>query len=85
MKSVTFAVLAALLGTASLASAAAQHIEVAPYAQTSAAAVNVSGSSSFISLEQQLAGKQDNSRVQPFRINSTSGASGLSGTAASLN
>lgn len=85
MKNVKYVVLAALLGTVSFASAAAQPFEAAPYYQTEAAAVNVSGSSSLISLEQQLSGKQDNSRVKSFRITSTSGASKLSGTAASLN
>ncbi|MGJ0192948.1 multiple stress resistance protein BhsA [Pantoea sp. RRHST58] len=85
MKSVKFVIVAALLSTVSLASAAAQQPEAAPYYQTAAAAVNVSGSSSLISLEQQLSGKQDNIRVKPFRIASTSSASRLSGTAASLN
>lgn len=85
MKSIKYAVLAALLGTASLVSAAAQSVEVAPDYATDNAAVNVSGSSSFISLEQQLSGKQDNLRVKPLHITSTSGASKLSGIAANLN
>ncbi|MDU5779351.1 MAG: hypothetical protein E6Z83_00940 [Pantoea sp.] len=85
MKSVKYVVMAALLSTASVASAAAQQLEAAPYYQTEAAAVNVSGSGSLISLEQQLSGKQDSVRVKPFPIASTSGASRLSGTAASLN
>jgi len=54
MKSVKYVVMAALLSTVSLASAAAQQLEAAPYYQTEAAAVNVSGSGSLISLEQQL-------------------------------
>jgi len=83
MKSVKYVVMAALLSTVSLASAA-QQLEAAPYYQTEAAAVNVSGSGSLISLEQQLSGKQDNVRVKSFPIASTSGASRLSGTA-SLN
>ena len=85
MKSVKYVVMAALLSTASVASAAAQQLEAAPYYQTEAAAVNVSGSGSLISLEQQLSGKQDSVRVKPFPIASTSGTSRLSGTAASLN
>jgi len=85
MKGVNVFVMAALLSTFSLASAAARQPEAAPYYQTEAAAVNVSGSSSLISLEQQLSGKRDSSRVTSFPIASTSGASRLSGTAASLN
>ena len=85
MKSVKYSLLAALLGVVSFASSAAQQPEAAPYYQTEAVTVNVSGSSSLISLEQQLSGKQDNGRVKSFRITSTSGASRLSGTAASLN
>ncbi|HAT25074.1 MAG: hypothetical protein E6559_19825 [Pantoea sp.] len=85
MKSMKYVVMAALLSTASVASAAAQQLEAAPYYQTETAAVNVSGSGSLISLEQQLSGKQDSVRVKPFPIASISGASRLSGTAASLN
>lgn len=85
MKSVKLAVLAALLSTTSFVSAAAQQLEVGPSGQTGAAAVNVSGSSSLITLEQQLSGKPDTRRVKPFPIASTSGASRLSGTAANLN
>ena len=84
MKSMKYVVMAALLSTASVASAAAQQLEAAPYYQTETAAVNVSGSG-LISLEQQLSGKQDSVRVKPFPIASISGASRLSGTAASLN
>lgn len=85
MKSVKYVVMAALLGTISFASAAAQPLQAAPCFQTGAAAVNVSGSSSLISLEQQLSGKQESGRVTSFPIASISGASRLSGTAASLN
>lgn len=85
MKSMKYVVMAALLSTASVASAAAQQLEAAPYYQTETAAVNVSGSGSLISLEQQLSGKQDSVRVKPFPIASISGTSRLSGTAASLN
>jgi len=85
MKSVKYTVLALLLGTVSFASAAAQSLAVAPDYMTTTSAVNVSGSGSLITLEQQLSGKQDNLRVKPFRITSTSGASKLSGTAANLN
>ncbi|MEZ3500369.1 hypothetical protein [Pantoea sp. KPR_PJ] len=85
MKSVKFAVVALLLGTVSFAGAAAQSLAVAPDDQAMTSAVKVSGSSSLISLEQQLSGKQDNLRVKPFRITSTSGVSKLSGTATSIN
>lgn len=84
MKSVKYAVLGVMLGTVSVG-AAAQSLAVAPDELATASAVNVSGSSSLISLEQQLSGKQDNLRVKPFNIASTSGVSKLSGTAANLN
>ena len=82
MKSVKYAVLAALIGTFSLVGAVAQTTGIAPDDAGSSRAVNVSGSSNFISLEQQLSGKQDALRVKPLRITSTSGTSRLSGTAA---
>lgn len=85
MKSVKYVLLAGLLSAASFASMAAQPGDVAHYHAQSAAAAGVSGSSSLISLEQQLSGKPGNGLLTPSHTTSISGPSGLPGTASSLN
>ncbi|WP_337013308.1 multiple stress resistance protein BhsA [Pantoea sp. AS142] len=80
MKSINLMAAAAVLSGLSFASAAAQQVSSTPLDQQKIGVINATGSTSLISLEQQLSEKASDIGAKSFRITSTSGSNNLHGT-----
>lgn len=81
MKSINMMVVAALLGSLSFASVAAQQVSQSPLDQQKIGVISATGSTNLTSLEQQLSDRASDVGAKSFRITSTSGNNNLHGTA----
>lgn len=81
MKSISMMVVAALLGSLSFASVAAQQVTQSPLDQQKIGVISATGSTNLTSLEQQLSDRASDVGAKSFRITSTSGSNNLHGTA----
>ncbi|MBS6031650.1 MULTISPECIES: multiple stress resistance protein BhsA [Pantoea] len=81
MKSISMMVVAALLGSLSFASVAAQQVTQSPLDQQKIGVISATGSTNLTSLEQQLSDRASDVGAKSFRITSTSGNNNLHGTA----
>jgi len=81
MKSISMMVVAALLGSLSFASVAAQQVTQSPLDQQKIGVISATGSTNLTSLEQQLSERASDVGAKSFRITSTSGNNNLHGTA----